>query len=109
MQQADAPRRISETARAIGEKEHQERGRQGEARPSRDASPNPAPHQPDGEAGLARRRAGEKLRQRDEIDVGAFAEPPPALDELGAKIAEMGDRPAERGEAKPEESKKDLA
>ena len=64
---------------------------------------------PDGEAGLARRRARGELRERDEVDIGALAQPAPALDEFGAKIAEMGDRPAERSQPEPEEDEEDFA
>ena len=60
-------------------------------------------HQADREAGLARRRAGQELAQRDEVGIGALVEPAPALDELGAEVAEMRDRPAEAGQPQSQE------
>ena len=80
-----------------------------EARPGGETAEPAAAHQPDREAGLARGGAGEELRPRDEIDVGALAQPTPALDEFRAEIAEMGDRPAERREAEFQEGEKDFA
>ena len=49
------------------------------------------------------------MRKRDEIDIGAFAQPAPALDEFRAEIAEMGDRPAKGSEAELQEGEEDLA
>lgn len=38
----------------------------------------------------------------------ALAEPAPPLDQLPMEIRQMRDRPAERGQAKPQESGEDL-
>ena len=59
--------------------------------------------QADGEADLAARRSRQELAEPDEIGEGVFIEPPPPGDELAAEIAQMRDRPAEAGEAQPEE------
>src|SRR5262249_55472397 len=60
------------------------------------------------DADLARRRPRQELAERDEIDIGALVEPAAALDELGVKIAEMRDRPAERGQAELEKDREHL-
>jgi hypothetical protein len=65
-------------------------------------------HEPDGEAGLARGRPRQKLRERNHIGIGALVEPASPHDELAAKVAEVCDRPAERGQAKLEKDTQDL-
>jgi hypothetical protein len=46
---------------------------------------------------------GRELAERDEIGEGGLVEPAKPGDEALAKIADMGDRPAEGGEAEPQE------
>ena len=85
----------------------EQRGRgQGKAGPRRKPAQVACAQKADGKADLAARRAGQELAERDEVDVGAFVEPAPPLDELGAKIADMRDRAAKAGESKAEEDAK---
>ena len=63
--------------------------------------------QADRHADLTRRRPGQELAQRDEIRVGAVTEPSSPLDELGAEIAEVSDRPAKRRQPEPQEHEED--
>jgi len=49
------------------------------------------------------------LRQRDEVGVGLLVELFAALDEFGAEITEMRDRPAERSQTKAEKNAEYLA
>ena len=109
MQQPGAERAFSEASRSIGEEHHEDRGRQGEAGPGRKTAQKAAAEEADAKARLARRRPWQELRERDEIREALFGEPTAALDELGAKIAEMRDRTAKGGEAEPEKNAKDLA
>src|SRR6185312_8335098 len=44
----------------------------------------------------------------DDIGEGRLVEPAPPLDNLAPVIAEMRDRPAERGQPQPEENAQDL-
>jgi len=46
------------------------------------------------------------LAKRDEIAVGGFVEPAPAFDEFAAKVAQMSNRAAERGQPKFEKNGK---
>ena len=76
------------------------------------AASAPAPagaHQAQSETNLAGCGAGQKLAQRYEIGKGSFAEPAAADDELVAKIAQMGDRPAEGGDTQLGEGYQHLA
>ena len=79
-----------------------------EARPGGEAAEPAGARQADGEADLARRRTGQELGERDEIGEGALGQPAAPRDELSAEITEMGDRPAERGEAELEEGEEDV-
>jgi hypothetical protein len=53
-------------------------------------------------------RAGQKLTQRHQISIGGFIEPFASRDKLLAKIAEMGDRTAERGQPESEGNGEDF-
>ena len=64
-------------------------------------------HQSDSDPGLAGRRAGQELAERDDVGEGVVAKPFPSLDEFGAEVAEMGDRAAETRQAEAQESQKD--
>ena len=108
MQQAGAQGRVGDASRAIGEEKQKERRGQGETEPCGQPSRIAAANNPDSASGLARRGAGEELRKRDQIDIGAFAQPATALDKLGAEVTEMGDRPAKGGHAELEEDAKNL-
>jgi hypothetical protein len=95
--------RAGETLDPVGEQHHGERGGQGETGPSRERTGDACADEANADAHLARRGAGQKLAQRDQVRVGGLAEPRPARDEFGAEIPEMCDRPAERREAELEE------
>jgi len=109
VQEPAAPARLAERARAVSESEHQQGRGQGEARPGGEAAERAAAHQADGEARLAGGWAGKKLRQRDQLGESALANPPALRDELGAEIADVGDRPAEGSQAELEEGEEDVA
>ena len=63
---------------------------------------------PDGDRGLAARRTGQELAQRDDVGEDRLVEPAAALDELGPVIAEMRHRPAERGQPQPKKDAQHL-
>ena len=109
MQQAGAPPEIGDPRRAIGEGEHQRRRGQGEARPGGEPAEPACARQADGEADLARGRAGQELAKRDQIGERALGKPAAPRDEFAAEIADMGDRPAEGREAELEESEENFA
>src|SRR5262249_25160383 len=95
--------RAGETLDPIGEQRHRDRRRQGETGPGGKRPRNAGAHETDADADLARRRPGQELAQRDEVGVGGLLKPGTARDDLGAEIAEVGDRPAERREPELEE------
>ena len=76
----------------------------GSVKPSHAATPpsSPSARNADGNANLAAGRAGQELAQRDEVGVRAFVEPLARRDVLLPKVAQMRDRPPERGQAQPE-------
>jgi hypothetical protein len=57
---------------------------------------------------LARRRAWHELAERDEVGEANFGHPAAAFDELGAEVADMGNRAAKRGAAEAEEDQEDI-
>ena len=59
-------------------------------------------------ADLTAGRSRQDLRQRDEGGVDHLVEPTPLVDELGAELAEMRDRSAERGQAVAQKGGEDL-
>jgi hypothetical protein len=75
------------------EQDQRERGGRGEADPGCDRAPEPALREPDADADLAARRAGQELAQGDEIGVGALPDPLAPRDELLAEVPEMRDGP----------------
>ena len=94
MQETRAQGPLGDVPRAIGEEKHKERRWQSEPEPRGHSAQIASPKQADSEPGLARGGAGQKLRQRDQIDIGALAQPAAALDKLGAEVTEMRDRAA---------------
>ncbi len=88
--------------RRDGEAEHHERGRQGETDPGGQRAGQPGASQPDQESGLAARRPGQHLAQRDQPGV-VLGGQPAALAHIGAfEITEMRDGAAERCQAEAE-------
>src|SRR6185503_21149702 len=98
---------IAELSDAVAESDHRERRRSAEAEPGGESAGQAGAQNADGDAGLARRRAGKKLAERDDVGVGGFVEPLSPRHELGAEIAEMRDRPAEARQPEAEEGKED--
>lgn len=107
--EAREPAGIEGTAKeedAITRRDH------GDGRGSREAEPGgerasvAGPHQAEAHADLAAGGPRQKLAQRDEIGIGGVVQPAAAHDEGLAEIAEMGDRPAEGGQAQAQEYEK---
>ena len=92
---------------AVAASDHQQRRRQREGEGSGQRAAETRPLHPQPEHHLAAGGARQKLAERDQIAIGLFIEPFPVFDELGAKIADMGDRPAEAGQPEPQEDEKD--
>jgi len=92
-----------ETDRSPGRQDHQDgRGQRepgpGGERPQRSGSPGTKR-----KANLRGRRARQELAERHHVGVCGVIDPAPPLDELGAEIAYVGHRAAERRQAEPEE------
>ena len=66
--------------------------------------PKNRPHQAKRKANLAARGPRQKLAQSYEISEGLLVQPAAAHDEFLAEIAQMRNRTAEGGQAKPEEA-----
>ena len=79
MQEPRAQGPLGDVPRAVSEQKHKERRGQSEPEPRRESAQIAPSNQADPEAGLARGGAGEKLRKRDQIDIGALAQPATAL------------------------------
>ena len=106
--QPPRPAGAAQSVDAIGER-HQRDGRgQREPRPRREGPGIARAGEPDGNADLARCRPGQELAEGDDVGIGTIGEPSPLGDELFPEIAEMGDRPAERGEAEAQEDRQHL-
>jgi hypothetical protein len=95
-------------ARAIGEERHRDGGRQRESDPRGEPAEIGGAQEPDCETGLAARGARQELAERDQVRECAFLEPRAPDDELVAEIADVGDRPAERGQAELEKDAQDF-
>ena len=95
-------------AGGIGEQGHRDSGRQRETGPGRQAAEIAGPRQADGEAGLAARGTGQELAEGDEVGESAIVEPSAPDDESLAEVAQMRDRPAEAGQAEPQEDAQDF-
>ena len=87
---------------------HQEHCRgQRETDPRGGCAGEPRLREPDADPHLAGGRPRQHLAERDEIGVGAVFDPAPACDEGLAEVADMGDRPAERGQPQQEKGHED--
>jgi hypothetical protein len=107
--QPAAAERIAEPPHSIGEQHQRERRGQGEASPGGQRARVAGAKKSNRDADLGAGWTGQELRQRDEVGVGLLVEPFAALDEFGAEIAEMRDRPAERSQTKAEKNAEYLA
>ena len=76
---------------------------QGEPGPGRERSRKPGAVEADADADLAAGWPRQELAQRHQVRIGGLVEPMTAGHELLPEVAEMGDRPAERGEPQPQE------
>ena len=99
---------VAEQADAIGEEHEGDGGGKREAAPSRKSAEKARPSHAERDADLAARRAWQKLRERDQVGVDRLVEPTSSLYELGAKVAEVRDRPAKGREAEAQEGREDL-
>jgi len=85
-----------------GEENDCRRHREGEPR-RQSAEQAVAAQDAEGEADLAGSRPRQELAERNDVGITAFAEPFSPFDEFRPEVAEMRDRPAERGEPELEE------
>ena len=95
----------SDPNRSIPEREQDEgdgRG-QGEPGPGRERAGEPGAVEADADADLAAGRPRQELAQRHQVRIGGLVEPMTAGHEFLPEVAEMGDRPAERGQPQPQE------
>ena len=107
--QPAAAERIAGVGDAVGEQHERNRRRQRKSAPRRERAEISRARQADGDRDLGAGRAGQELRQRDQIGVGLVVEPAPAHDERFVEIAEVRDRAAEAGEAETQERGEDFA
>ncbi|KFC71405.1 hypothetical protein FF80_00599 [Devosia sp. LC5] len=96
-------------ARPQGEQHQQDRRWQGKGRPGRQRTERSATPQPQRKADLARCRPRQELAQRYKIAIALLVDPAAAGNQFIAKIAEMGNRPAERGQTELQKCQKNFA
>ena len=94
---------------AIAEQHQSDRRGKGESRPCCQRAQIAGARQSDGDTHFAAGGPGQKLAQRDEIDVCFFIEPSPAYDEFLVEITEMRNRSAEACQSEPQKHGQDLA
>ena len=92
---------------AVTEGHHERRRGQREAHPRCCGARKPGLREPDADSNLAGGRPRQHLAERDEVRIGAVLDPAPARDEGLAKIADVRDRPAERGQSQQEKGRED--
>ena len=90
------------------ERRHRDRGREREAEPRGEPAEPPRSPRPDGDPELARRRARQEVRDRDQLGELLLVEPAPADDVGVPEVADVRDWAAERRQAEPERDCKDL-
>ena len=88
---------------AIAEGQHDGRRGERETRPGRHRAGESRLREADADPHLAGGGPRQHLAERDEVGIGAILDPAPARDEGLAEIADMRDRPAERGQPQQEE------
>ncbi len=99
---------VAVAADAVGERDHGGGRRQREAEPGSEAAERAGAMEADREAELARGGAGQELRQSDQVGEGVVVEPAAADDVVGAEVADVRGRPAERGQPEPERRREHL-
>lgn len=93
-----------------GTEGQQQRGRrQRECRPRQQGVGQAAAQVPQREADLAACRSRQELAQGDQVRIGRLAQPAAAQHQLVAKVAEVGERVAERGQPELEKGAEDFA
>jgi hypothetical protein len=102
--QPAAAERVAERSNTVGEQHQRNRRGEGEACPGDKRTGIAGAKKTDRDTDLGTGRTGQELRQRDQIGIRLFVEPFAVLDEFGAEIAEMRDRPAEGCRAKAEKT-----
>src|SRR5690606_37904523 len=80
----------------------------GEREPGRCRTERTGAHESKRETYLAAGRPGQKLAQGDESRLGLSTQPTATRNKLLVKIPQMGDRPAEGGQAQQQEGEEDL-
>ena len=107
--QAMQPHMVRARVQALphAECDHGQGRRQREAEPRQQGAGQSALQQAQRDPDLAAGRSGQELAKRHQIGEGALVQPSPARDEFGAKIAEMGDRPAKARGAELQKYQKD--
>ena len=83
------PSAFADRPYAVGEQHQRNRRGQSERRPSNERARIAGTKETHRNTNLATGRAGEELRQRDQIGIRLFVEPFAVLDEFGTEIAEM--------------------
>jgi len=91
-----------------GEGKQEQCGRQGKGTECRECTAPTGPQQSDRKAELAARRSRQELAGRQHLRIARFIHPVTALDKLAMEIAQVRDRSAEAGQAKPEKHPKDF-
>ena len=90
------------------ERRQDHRGGKREPEPGGEATELAGPVNADRDPDLARRRAGQEGRQRDQLAELLLTDPAATRDVLGAEVADVRDRAAERRQPEPEGGAKDL-
>lgn len=86
---------------AEAEQHHGEHGGEREADPGREATEEPVADDPDASTPLTARGTRQELAERHQVGVALLVDQLAADDVLVAEVPEVGDRPAERGQAEP--------
>jgi hypothetical protein len=107
VQHAVAPGRRQDW-REVGERDHRDRGRQGESQPGREQPGIAGAALADRHPKLAGGRPGQELGQRQQVGECGLGEPGAAFHELAAEIADMRHRAAERGQPLDQEGRENL-
>lgn len=100
--------RSRETAGAIGEEHQQDCRWQCERGPRRCRASRAGPQEAERETDLARSGTGQEVGERDKIGKFFLTQPSAPDHEFIVKIAQMGDRPAERAHAQLQEGSEDF-
>ena len=98
-----------DVARPERERREDDRGGQREPEPGGEATELAGAVDADRDPDLARRGAGQDVRERDELSELLLADPLPARDVLVVEVADVGDRAAEGRQPESECGAKDLA